>query len=103
MSIGLETNPDRQARGERARAALAEFLDPAFDVVIGDYMLRLTQIASETPWESDKITKLASAAKIAEQVRAQIRAVVADGEVAVADIKRAREIEKLPTARRKFI
>jgi len=90
-------------RGNRARAALDEFLNPAFEVVIADYMRRLTQIAAETPWETAKIAKLASAAKIAEAAKAQIADVIARGDAAVAEIKRARAIEALPTERRKIL
>lgn len=94
---------ERIDRGQRATSALREFLDPAFDVVISDYMGRLTQIAAEAPWDTAKIVKLAAAAKIAEQVRVQIKALVADGEVALADVQRARQIEGLSTERRKWL
>jgi hypothetical protein len=94
---------ERIDRGQRATSALREFLDPAFDVVITDYMSRLTQIAAETPWDTGKIIKLASAAKIAEQVRVQIKSLVADGEVALDGVQRARQIEGMSTERRKWL
>lgn len=97
------TPAERIDRGQRATSALREFLDPAFDVVIADYMARLTQIAAEAPWDTAKIVKLAAAAKIAEQVRVQIKSLVADGEVAHADAQRARQIEGLSTERRRLL
>lgn len=90
-------------RGHRAKSALDDFLSPAFDVVIADYTRRVMQIAAETPWETVKIAKLSAAVKIAEAVRAQIVDVVAHGEAASAEIKRARAIEALPTERRKIL
>lgn len=97
------TPSERIDRGQRAGAALKEFLDPAFDVVIADYMARLTQIAAETPWDTAKIVKLAAAAKIAEQVRVQIKGLVADGDMALDDKRRAHKIEGLSTERRKLM
>ena len=97
------TTFERIERGQRAEAALKEFLDPAFDVVIADYMGRLTQIAAETPWDTGKIVKLAAAAKIAEAVRVQVKGLVADGELATQDLKRGRQIEGLSTERRKLL
>ena len=93
----------RADRGNRAEQALTEFLDPAFEVVIGEYMKRLAEIAAKEPWETGKISKLAVAARIAEEVRGQILAVVLDGKEATESIKRTRQIEQIPVERRKIL
>jgi hypothetical protein len=92
----------RAAEANRAQAALDEFLTPAFDVVIASYLQRMTEIAGKEPWEAKKITSLASAVKIAEAVRGQIRAIVSDGDVARVDMKRAQQIEDMPTEKRRL-
>ena len=94
---------EREDRGRRAEAALREFLAPAIEVAVGDYIARMTEIAAETPWETARIAKLAAGVKIARAVQAQIAALVADGEVAAAERKRARQIEAIGTERRRVL
>lgn len=96
------SDAERIARGLRAEAALKEFLNPAFDFVIAEYMRKLTSIASEQPWEAAKITKLAMAAKIAEEVRQQVQGLVADGQVAAASRQQAEAVARLPVERRRI-
>ena len=96
------TDAARLDMAKRAEAAL-EFLKPAFDVVHADYMARLVTISSEQPWETGKISKLATAARVVEEVRAQIMAIAADGKAAEADLMRARRIERMHPERRKIL
>lgn len=98
----IETT-EREDRGRRAEAALREFLAPAIEVAVADYIARMTEIAAETPWETGRIAKLAAGVKIARAVQAQIAALVADGEVAAAERKRARQIESIGTERRRIL
>lgn len=58
---------ERMDRANAAAGALGQ-LDEAFDEVIATYMKRMTAIAASEPWEARKITNLAMAAKIAEEV-----------------------------------
>ncbi len=94
---------EREDRGRRAEAALRDFLAPAIEAAVGDYIARMTEIAAETPWETARIAKLATAVKIARTVRAQIAALVADGEIAAAERKRVRQIETMGTERRRVL
>lgn len=91
------------ARGQRAQMAIDEFFGPAFDAVVSTYTARLEQIATAEPWASDKIVKLALAARVAREVRAQIEAIVAEGQVADADKAYSQKIEAIPLAKRKFM
>jgi uncharacterized membrane protein (UPF0127 family) len=99
----MSSDFERIDRGQRAEAALKEFLDPAFDVIIADYTRRVMSIAAETPWETAKITKLSAAVKIAETARQQIRELVADGFVAGESLKQMRQMERLTTEQRKWL
>lgn len=90
-------------RGRRAKMALEEFFDPAFDMVIDAYTARIEEIAASQPWEAQKITALANAARIAKSVKGQIEAIVYEGERADKVRNRALEIEQLSPAKRRFL
>ena len=97
---------DEQARIERAgraQRALEEFLDPAFETAHAEYAERLKVIASKEPWATNKIAALANAARIVEEVRGQIVALVFDGEHAKQGKARAEKIEQLSPAKRRFL
>lgn len=96
-------NPEAIEAGERARQALSEFLAPAFDRVVADYIVGLQKLAANEPWAADRITKLAQAVKVANEVRAQIESIVRNGDAAAAEADRARQIGKLSTERRKVL
>lgn len=89
------TPEERIARGQQAERAMEQFLSPAFDYVVADYVRRLTEIASEQPWETDKIRKLAAATKIARTVQASIAAFVHDGEAALKEKRAADRMENM--------
>ena len=86
-----------------AQKVLDEFLTPAFEAVNDTYVARLAQIAASEPWDTDKIAKLAIAVRVAQEVRAQIEAVVTAGKLAAAEHLRAEKIERIPLAKRKYM
>lgn len=91
------------ARAERARAAMDEFIGPAFDVYEADIVRRLTEIAAEAPNEATKISKLAMAVKVLRNVRRQVEAIADEGKIIEADVKRARQIEKINPYQRSIL
>lgn len=93
---------DRIAAGNKAQAAL-DALSDAFQAVEASYTTRLTEIAAEKPWETEKIAKLATAFKISRTVRAQIEAIVADGKLALDGQRFAAQIERIPTHKRNIL
>lgn len=90
-------------RGFRAQMAMNEFFGPAFDAVTDAYMARLAEIAAAEPWATDKIAKLAIAARVAREVRAQIDAVIMAGAVAKAGREQADKIARIPVERRRLM
>jgi glycyl-tRNA synthetase alpha subunit len=94
----------RMARANQAEQALTQFLAPAFDVVRTDYMEKLASIAAK-PLTNDMragMEKLALAVKVVDEVRAQVTALVADGQVAQSDLRRASNIAELPSEKRRW-
>lgn len=96
------TPEERMARGLAADKALDQFLSPAFDFVLAEYTRKLTEIAAEQPWETDKIRKLAAGIKIAGTVREQIVALVRDGDAAHSERKRADQLANLSDTKRRW-
>ncbi len=90
-------------RGQRAEAALREFFDPAFFAVIREWEQRIGDVAADTPWDVQRITKLAAAVKVAHAARNMIREIVTEGEVAVEELKRTRRLESIPVEKRKVL
>jgi maltoporin len=97
------TDAQRLARAEHARRAMEEFLAPAFEQARAAYAARMVEIAATTPWESGKITALANAVRIVDEVEAQIGAQVADGADARGKMIRADRIEALTPAKRRLL
>ncbi len=98
-----DNTAQRMADAQQAKAAMDRWLGPAFEFVEAAYMNRMTEIAATEPWEDKKLRALASAVKIAREVRAQIEQVVNDGPVAQSDNQRARQIESIPLEKRKML
>jgi hypothetical protein len=93
------------ARAEQARAALDQFIGPALEVIRGDYMEKLADIAAK-PLNADMragMEKLALAVKVVDQVRIQIETLVRDGAVARQDKQRADKIAALPAEKRRWL
>lgn len=97
------TESQRIDRARRAQMALEEFLDPALNAVVEAYAARVEELAATQPWEAQKITALANAIRIAKQVKAQVMAIVYEGENAKRQKDHAAEIEKLSPAKRRFL
>lgn len=95
--------PDPIVIGQQAERAMEQFLAPAFDAVAAAYTSRLSEIAASEPWASDKIVKLALANRVLREVRNQIEAVIAAGDVAKADRAHADKIAAIPIERRKLM
>lgn len=96
------TESQRVQRGEQARRALEDYLDPAFDAVVAAYTDRIEALAASEPWAADKIVAVAQATRIAKEVHGQIAALVHDGEHARASMVRVEKIEQLSPARRRL-
>jgi hypothetical protein len=97
------SNSQRLARAEHARRAMEEFLGPAFEQARAAYGARMVEIAGSTPWEAGRITALANALRIVDEVEAQVTAQIADGADARTKLIRADRIEQLTPARRRLL
>ncbi|HET7154980.1 MAG TPA: hypothetical protein VFI87_06395 [Hyphomicrobiaceae bacterium] len=97
------TEEDRRARGFRAQAALDEFVAPVAEQMRAEFMAHLSKIALNEPWEAGKMTKLAVGLKVIDTVEQQMRAAIQDGTDAARKITKAREIERLPGAQKKWL
>jgi hypothetical protein len=97
------TPQERIERGGRAKRALDEFLQPAFDVAASEYAARLKEVAAREPWAANKIAALANALRIVEEVQGQITGIVYDGEHAKQGKARAEVIEQLSPAKRRLL
>lgn len=95
--------PDPIVIGQQAERAMEQFLAPAFDAVAKAYTERLSDIASSEPWASDKIVKLALANRVLREVRNQIEALIAAGDVARAGKAHAEKIAAIPIERRRLM
>ena len=93
----------RVDRANRAKRAIEEFFDPAFEAVVAAYAARLEEIASKTPWEAGKITALANAQRIAKEVYGQIATFIHDGDLASRDLIRVERIEAMTPAKRRLL
>lgn len=99
------TDQDRIANGEAASLALERWLSPAIDAITGQYLESIVRIGSE-PWDkyqAAKLEKLATATKIAREVRKQIEAVVHDGQLALQTMRMNRPIENMDVERKKVL
>lgn len=100
------TDPNFAARiadAEQAKLAMERWLGPAFDVALADYLARLDHLASTTPWDDKRITKVAMGVAVLKQVRHHIEGIIADGAVARADHAYAKQIEAIPAEKRKML
>lgn len=97
------TPQQRIERAHRAKRALEEFLEPAFETVMDTYLVRVEELSAKEPWSANKITALANATRIAREVRSQIVALVMDGAEAEHGKQRAERVEKLSPAKRRLL
>ena len=95
---------DRMAKGERARAALEEFLAPAFEHVEKDYAEKMIASAASTdPRAREVIERLANGIKSARVVRGLIEAFVMDGAVAEQELKREAQLSRMSDHKRAIV
>jgi hypothetical protein len=100
------TEGQRVERGRRAQAAWDEFLKPALEEIRNAYGDRIVEIAAtelSRDKRTDKLTALSTALRILGQVEGGLQAIIVDGQVAHQSKLRAGEIEKLSSARRRFL
>lgn len=97
------TLEQRVERGHRAERAMSEFLEPAFDQVRAEYAARLAVICATEPWAANKVSALANASRIVEEVQAQIMALIMNGEEAHIRKSRAERIEELSPAKKRLL
>ncbi len=95
---------DRVGRSERAAAAMAEFVGPAFDELRSDYLEALADAASKTLDDNlrSNIEKMALAIKVLDTVRASLTAIVADGQVAQHGISASEQLRRLRPEQQRF-
>jgi hypothetical protein len=95
--------PEQAAdRGFRAQSALDDFVGPACAELSQEYLSALTKLAVNEPWETAKITKLAVAQRVIAAVEQHLRTAIMAGRSAKAEIDRAKQIQAIPEARRKY-
>lgn len=98
------TPHERQARADRAKAAMDEFFAPAFKHVEDDYAEKMiTAAASTDPRAVDVIARLANGIKAARSVRGLIEAFIADGVAAEAEIQRSAQISRMSPHKRTVV
>ena len=94
----------RQAEAEHARLAWEQFVAPALAVVRADYLGKLTDYA-ERPMTGDNlkvVEKMAVALKVTKVVEEQLRALIADGDAARADMDRAGTLARMSDEQRRY-
>lgn len=96
------TRNERIERAARAKRATDEFLAPAFAVIEQEYGEKMIAVAASVdPRAPEIIARLANGIKVARQVKAQIEAIMADGQVAEAERDRdLRQKDMTPSQRR---
>lgn len=98
------TAREREERARRARMAMEEFFTPALATIEADYGEKMIAAAASTdPRAPEVIARLANGIKVARQVRAQIEAIIADGEVARQERERADHLDAMPAAKRRLV
>lgn len=100
----MVTPSERLARADRAKAALAEFLTPAFEQVEREWAEKMiTAAASTDPRAPEIIARLANGVKAIRTVRGQIEGVVADGALAESELKRSAQISQMSEHKRNVV
>jgi len=102
-----DTTAERIADGAAAAQAM-EFVRPALDVIRADYNKRAMELLRQgltDPVKTAGAQKLSIALGVIDQVEAQIRAVISDGNIAKASHERASDMARVSEAeaRRSFL
>lgn len=93
------------ARGERADICYREFIGPAIVAQRSAYVGRMAAIAVEElnpKARAEKITTLATAIKILDNIDQAIRALVEDGKVAQAAMLKVDYVDRMSAPRRRL-
>lgn len=98
------TPAERLQHADRAKAALTEFLAPAFEHVEREWAEKMiATAASSDPRAAEVIMRLATGVKAIRTVRAQIEAIVADGRLAESEMKRGAQIAQMSEHKRNVV
>jgi len=98
------TPTERIQTAERAKAALSEFLEPAFARVEQDWAEKMIEVAaSSNPRAPEIITRLATGVKAIRTVRGLIEGIVADGKLAEAEHQRSAQISRMSEHKRQVV
>jgi hypothetical protein len=95
----------RLARAEQAAQAFNEFVGPALAVIREEYLAKLQDIASTQAMAGvplAMVEKLSTAIKITNQIEIQLRALIADGDVAKAELHRAGDMARLSNEQKRY-
>lgn len=99
------TEAERIARAQRAKAAWDEFCGPMIEGMVSEYSARMVEVANtelNPKKRADKITALANAIRIAENLKGGMREAIVDGEIAARDRLRADKVEQMSAAQRRL-
>ena len=97
------TAKQRVERASRAKHAIDEFFDPAMAHVQSVFTKRLQELCVSEPWASDKIASAAHVVRIVDILKADLLAIVHDGEAAAANIIQTERYEQMTPARRRLV
>lgn len=94
----------RIAEADAAKAAWERFVAPALATIRADYMAKLTGEAVK-PMEGralQVVQNLSIGLRVADQVEAQLKSLIADGQAARADLERAGNVSRLSPEQRRY-
>lgn len=95
----MTTDPIHRGRRWQAFHDEQGGLKDMFETIRMTYLERMAQV---DPWEVEKLSKLAMAHKITQQVEAMVRSIISNADVAQAARDYADKIEKIPHEKRRF-
>lgn len=96
---------DLAARGQRADQCYSEFIGPILRDCRAQYADRIADIAVQElnpAKRAEKITALATAMKILDNIDNGIRCVIEDGKIAQSAMLRVEEIDKMTATRKRL-
>ena len=100
----MSETAQRIAEAEQAEAAFKRYVGPALNSLRADYLVKLAELAAQPLNEKVQqgIVNLSLAIRVAGEVEAQMRALMADGTIARQDAHRAAEIARMSPEERKW-
>lgn len=97
---------ERIAQAERAQRAYTDFIDPMIDALKEEYAFRIVEVANSElsrDKRADKLTALSVAHKIVTTLDGGMKAMIADGELAIPAKLRAEKIEQMSAPQRRLL